>query len=192
MDLLTFITRNREQKKNFYGTSEAGTGKTAGLLIAIYHDLKRYQNLLNVQYVMLCTAYDMAYATFLAAQNFQRNFHCRFAIGFISKESMDLNRDINDFDLIIGTPNEIFDSIRESRRVTHFICDETDAYMPWQKTINMIEENRNAVVIILSSHRVTEINQILNLTTHEVVRRYYDYDPIFDDSRLYLQIRPFA
>lgn len=99
MDLLTFITtdraRNREQKKYFYDTSETGTGKTTGLLIAIYHDLKRYQNLLNVQYVMLCTTYDMAYATFLAAQNFQRNFQRRFAIGFISKESMDLNRDID-------------------------------------------------------------------------------------------------
>lgn len=160
--MLTHVGQNikRHQQKNLYAISPSGTGKTIGLIMSIFHHLKTLngQELASTQYAIVTSTYDMA------AQQFQQNFARKFSIGFISKESNDLERRTNDFNILICTPGEIATKIDEGHRITHIVFDDADTYMPWQKISGLIQKIPNAVYIVVAANEVTGIDKIGHMT----------------------------
>lgn len=162
-----------------------------GMIMSVFNNLMTMNE--RTQYAIICSTYDMAYTTFKCAQKFQQNIARQFSIGFISKESSDMNGSITNFNMLICTPSEILTKFEDEDaidRVTHVVFDDADAYMPWQKTIELIEKIPNAIYIVLSSQQVPEINQILSLATNETFRRSFDTGNADHDRRHHVKLIP--
>lgn len=124
---------SRNSKKKFYGTSPYGTGKTVGAIIAVFNELSKKPT--GTRYLIVCSTFDMAYATLQVAENFQENFRQKFLIRFVSKVSIShVEYSQNDAKITIATPNEILSLINAGcEGFTHIIFDDACAYMSWKK-----------------------------------------------------------
>lgn len=175
------------QEKHFYGTSPAGSGKTAGILMSIFNVLIKMNpvNITNVQYLILCTTFDMAYATFRFANEMQAYFRARFSIGLLSKES-ELDQPITEYHIIICTPSEIEAKINDhvDNHVTNVIMDDADGYLQWEKMVLMMEKLSNATFTVVSTNQVPQLARILPLDAANI--RHYKWQ----DDRHYVELIP--
>lgn len=178
---------NNRPEKHFYGTSQPGSGKTSGILLSIFNILitKNLANNMDVQYLVICSTYDMAYATYQLAQKIQEKFCYQFIIGFLTKEA-DLNL-MNEYHIIICTKTEIVEKVNGHRdvRITHIIMDDADAYYSAENIIHMLEQLPNTVTMFLSSCPLPNLKLILPMS--ETLSRFYNSV----DSRHYVEILPF-
>lgn len=183
VDLIAHISANNRQ--NFYGVSQSGSGKSIGILIGIFNALVRMNPMdqKNKQYIIICSTYDMAYCTFKIAQEMQANFRNPFTIGFLSKNA-DLSQPMTDYHMIISTPSEITAKINdvEDIRITNVIMDDADAYMHCEKVVAMIEKLPFAAYAIVSTSVVTQLERILAIN----IRKHYNVE----DNRHYVEIIP--
>lgn len=188
VDLFHFMNCLNE-KKHFYGTSPPGSGKTTGVLLSMFKTLlKSNRGNVHGQFLIVCTTFDMAYATLRLANEIEaqlRNDRRQFRIGFVSKET-DPEQPIADFDVIICTKSEIDAKpfARIDNQIKHVILDDADGYLLQQKVVTMIENLQNATFIVLSTIKVPQVAMLLPLGT--AVCRHYDWR----DERLYIRSIP--
>lgn len=172
-----------ERVLNFYGESQPSSGKTSGVLLSILNVLtKMHQHgCSNEKYLVICSTYDMAYASYQLAQRMQANFRHQFLIGFLSKET-DLN--LSDFEIIIATKSEAAEKINEkSDIIKHVIFDDADAYLISDNMAWMVERLPNSSITILTTNKMSKLPQMF-LMENFAIRRYSEEN----DNRHYVEI----
>lgn len=174
VDLANHFSRKLKPFKHFYSSSQPGTGKTTGLLMGIFQDLIMTDPCMNNQYVIFTSTYDMAYATYRLAEDFQKQFPRKLVLGFISKEANDLQRRLTTFDIIIGTPNEIFAKLDEVHNIKNVVFDDADAYLSWRKMEELMAKIPNATYTVVSITHVPEILRTLPAT--ETFVRHHEWN----------------
>lgn len=169
--------RKKSNKKHFYGLSMAGTGKSTGAIMNIFHEAMLTDPLLMKPYILVTSTYCNAYSLCRFAVAFSNHFAAKreFEIGFMSKGSVDLEKPFRKFDLIIGTPNEIIEKLEEledpstsqSSKIDTVIFDDCDGYLSMAKIessfMKKISYHQTRFIVLGQCH-VPEILNILPAT----------------------------